>query len=107
MYEIVLGAGRNTFSDIRRLRRSSTKATARTRDLLSPVELRGFWVHFNGKGILQVGKEGDELPFLFWTDPDPIDIHYFSFCTWTGVVGKWLYACPIEKDTGNIKCAKV
>lgn len=107
VYEIVLGGGRNTFSDIRRLRRSATKATARTMDLLSPVELRGFWVHFNGKGILQVGKEGDELPFLFWTDPAPLDIHYFSFCTWTGVVGKWLYACPIANDTGNNKYGKV
>jgi hypothetical protein len=65
------------------------------------VELRGFWVNYDGNGTLQVGKEGDEFPFLFWTDPSPLDIHYFSFCTWTGVVGKWLYACPVANDTGN------
>jgi len=101
VYEIVLGAGKNTFSDIRRMRRTATKATAHTVDLLSPVELRGFWLNYNGKGNLQVGKEGDEFPFLFWTDPSPLDIQYFSFCTWTGVVGKWLYACPVANDTGN------
>jgi hypothetical protein len=101
VYEVVLGAGRNTYSDIRRLHRTATMATANTKDILSPVELRGFWVHFNGKGILQVGKEGDDLPFLFWTDPSPLNIRYFSFCTWASVVGKWLYACPIANDTGN------
>ena len=103
VYEIVLGAGKNTFSDIRRLRRSSTRATAATKDLLSPVELRGFWVRFDGKGLIQIGKEGDDIPFLFWNDPKPLNIEYFSFCTWTGVVGKWLYDCPIENDTGNYK----
>lgn len=101
VYEVVLGGGRNVFSDIRRLRLGSTKATAYTKDLLSPVELRGFWVHFDGKGILQVGKEGDDFPFLLWADPSPLDIRYFSFSTWTGVVGKWLYDCPIENDTGS------
>lgn len=101
VYEVVLGAGSNTFSDIRRLHRRATKATARTMNLLSPVELRGFWVHFDGRGMLQVGQEGEELPFLFWTDPSPLDIRYFSFCTWRGVVGKWLYACPLANDTGN------
>ncbi|KAJ4447965.1 hypothetical protein ANN_09975 [Periplaneta americana] len=103
VYEVVLGAGRNTFSDIRRLRRSSTKATARTVDILSPVELRGFWVHVSYKGDIQVGKEGDDVPFLFWTDPTPLPVLYFSFCTWTGVVGKWLYDCPIANDTEKIE----
>ncbi|PNF40554.1 hypothetical protein B7P43_G07971, partial [Cryptotermes secundus] len=103
VYEVVLGGGKNVFSDIRRLRLGSTKATAYTKDLLSPVELRGFWVHFDGKGILQVGKEGDDFPFLFWADPSPLDIRYFSFSTWTGVVGKWLYDCPIANDSETIE----
>ncbi|KAJ9599851.1 hypothetical protein L9F63_009891 [Diploptera punctata] len=103
VYEIVLGAGKNTFSDIRRLRRSATRATAATKDLLSHIELRGFWVHFNNKGLIQIGKEGDDIPFLFWNDPSPLDIKYFSFCTWTGVVGKWLYDCPIANDTEKIE----
>nr|QQH14669.1 nicotinic acetylcholine receptor beta 2 subunit [Blattella germanica] len=103
VYEIVLGAGKNTFSDIRRLRRSSTRATSATKDLLSPIELRAFWVRLDNKGLIEVGKEGEDAPFLFWTDPTPLDIQYFSFCTWTGVVGKWLYDCPIANDTEKIE----
>lgn len=44
VYEIVLGAGKNTFSDIRRLRRTATRASSLTKDLLSSTDLRGFWV---------------------------------------------------------------
>lgn len=44
VYEIVLGAGKNSFSDIRRKRRAATKSSAYTKDILSGTEMKGFWV---------------------------------------------------------------
>ncbi|KRT85197.1 hypothetical protein AMK59_416, partial [Oryctes borbonicus] len=50
VYEIVIGAGGNTFSDLRRLRKSDSKVTTRMRGLLSEIEVRSFWIHVrNGK----------------------------------------------------------
>lgn len=97
VYEIVLGAGRNSFSDIRRRRRAATRASAMTKDILSPTDLRGFWIRINNQGLIQVGTDGDDVPFMYWQDTEPLPIRYFSFCTWSGVVGKWLYDC-LETD---------
>ena len=44
VYEIIIGGGKNTFSEIRRLRRSNSRATITTKDILSPEEMRIFWV---------------------------------------------------------------
>uniref|UniRef100_A0A1B6IBI0 Farnesoic acid O-methyl transferase domain-containing protein n=1 Tax=Homalodisca liturata TaxID=320908 RepID=A0A1B6IBI0_9HEMI len=78
VYEIVLGAGKNTFSDIRRRRRAATKTSAYTKDILSGTEQREFWVRMNHQGMISVGHEGEDLPFMEWQDPDPLLILYFS-----------------------------
>lgn len=45
VYEIVIGAGGNTFSDIRRRVKAAVKASIRIKGLLSPVDPRAFWLH--------------------------------------------------------------
>lgn len=44
VYEIVLGAGANTFSDIRRMRRTKSKTKHPTKDLLSVNHMKPFWL---------------------------------------------------------------
>jgi hypothetical protein len=100
--QIVLGAGANTFSDIRRLRRTSTRATLRTLQILSSQETRGFWIRQSKDGTIEVGRENEDAGFLGWRDPYPLPIHYFAFCTWTGVVGTWLYGCPTNPTEENV-----
>jgi hypothetical protein len=65
-----------------------------TPSFLSAYEPRGFWIRMSNDGTLSVGKEGDDVPFMAWQDPLPFQIKYFSFCTWSGVFGKWEYNCP-------------
>lgn len=50
-----------------------------------------------------VGREDEDVPFMQWQDPQPLHIEYFSFCTWSGVAGKWLYDCALDPgdDTGK------
>lgn len=59
-------------------------------------------IFFFVEGNIQVGKEGEELGFLSWRDPDPLPIKYFSFCTWTGVDAKWLFDCPRDENVTTI-----
>jgi hypothetical protein len=45
-------------------------------------------------GTLSIGSEGDENALMAWQDPEPLQIKYFSFCTWNNVYGFWEYNCP-------------
>ena len=45
VYEIVLGAGGNTFCAIRKLQKTNVKASRYINDILSAVDVRSFWVH--------------------------------------------------------------
>ena len=47
VYEIVIGAGGNTFCDIRRMQKSGVKATVRIKGLLSALDLLSFWIHIS------------------------------------------------------------
>nr|CAI5841343.1 unnamed protein product [Callosobruchus analis] len=100
VYEIVIGAGGNTFCDIRRKQKSDVKASVRIKDLLSALDPRFFWIHITKEGVIDVGKEGEELPFISWIDPDPLPLKYISFSTWSGIEAKWFFNCKwkqIEK----------
>jgi len=60
-------------------------------DMLSPV---GFWVRASQQsGLIEVGRYGESLPFIFWMDPEPIPIKYYSFSSWGTVVCKWTFKC--------------
>lgn len=47
VYEIVIGAGGNTFCDIRRNQKSGVKATVRVKGLLSGLDVHSFWIHIS------------------------------------------------------------
>ncbi|KAK5649125.1 hypothetical protein RI129_004017 [Pyrocoelia pectoralis] len=92
-YEIVLGAGGNMFSDIRRAQKASVKASIRLKNVLSSLDPQPFWIHISKLGLIEIGREGEELAFLSWKDNNPLPIKYFSFGTWPGVEAKWYFDC--------------
>lgn len=47
VYEIVIGAGNNMFSDIRRSKKAQVRATKRTPGILSAVDPVSFWIHIS------------------------------------------------------------
>lgn len=49
-YEIVIGAGGNTFCDIRRKQKAEVKESKRVRGLLSALDPNFFWLHIT-KGM--------------------------------------------------------
>ncbi|XP_056640292.1 acetylcholine receptor subunit alpha-like [Diorhabda sublineata] len=102
-YEIVIGAGGNTFCDIRRKQKSDVKASVRVKGLLNGLDPQSFWLHITKDGDIAVGKEGDELPFISWTDPDPLPLKVISFSTWSGIEAKWYFDCDLKKETEEIE----
>ncbi|XP_015376751.1 PREDICTED: neuronal acetylcholine receptor subunit beta-4-like [Diuraphis noxia] len=71
--------------------------------MYSPI---GFWVRSSQQtGMIEVGKNGESLPFLFWIDPEPIPVKYYSFSSWGTVVCKWMFKCkpdPLARVTPKI-----
>ncbi|XP_060526109.1 acetylcholine receptor subunit alpha-like [Cylas formicarius] len=93
VYEIVIGAGGNTFCDIRRMQKSEVKASVRIKGLLSGLDPHFFWLHISKDGLIEVGVEGNSTSFISWSDPDPLSLKVFSFSTWSGIEAKWFYNC--------------
>ncbi|GJQ78580.1 hypothetical protein Trydic_g11690 [Trypoxylus dichotomus] len=99
VYEIVLGAGANTFSDIRRLIRGQTKHQVKTANILSSIDYTAFWIRVWTDGLVEVGYEGDNATFLQYKDPQPLKVKYFSFSTWNKVNARWVFDCK-ERGSG-------
>lgn len=105
MAEIVLGGGRNTFSEIRlgTTEKRSSFLYAKTPGIVSADEYRGFWIEFQTSGSFLVGRIGNDTPILD-AFPGPRDLKatqvtYFGISTWNHVKGSWKFNC--ENQTGN------
>ncbi|KAL3288189.1 hypothetical protein HHI36_002639 [Cryptolaemus montrouzieri] len=101
-YELVIGAGGNSFCDIRRMQKSQVKESVRIKDLLSALDIRSFWIHMTEDGELAIGKEGEDIAFISWKDPNPLAVKVISFSTWPGIEAKWFFDC-ITDDIKLIK----
>lgn len=64
-------------------------AEVATAEILDAGEFRGFWISWDN-GKISVGKEGQDVSFLEYTDPDPFGIGYYGVCTGWGASGTWL-----------------
>lgn len=45
------------------------------------------------QGEIEVGREGETLPYFHWKDSDPLPVHYYSLSSWTSTVAKWIQKC--------------
>ncbi|XP_065203128.1 uncharacterized protein LOC135833319 [Planococcus citri] len=89
VYEIVLGAGKNTCSVIRRKKLGVHKVvTYSAESLVSPDEWRKFWIEMKGNKI-QVGRK-DSGAFMEWVDPEPLPIKYYSFSCYNNALASWI-----------------
>ncbi|XP_072946372.1 uncharacterized protein NtR [Epargyreus clarus] len=98
VYEIVIGGGGNKFTELRRNLRRNARASAKTVGILSTIEFRAFYIKITEDGLIEFGREGEELPVITYQDVNPLTIRYFSFAAWNGVEAKFLYDCPRPGD---------
>lgn len=78
-------------------------SAVKTPMLLSDSEYRGFWISVN-QGSIEVGREGETLPYFHWKDSDPLPVHYYSLSSWTNTVAKWIQNCNFDGRILNLLC---
>ncbi|KAK2582902.1 hypothetical protein KPH14_008972 [Odynerus spinipes] len=93
MYEVFIGGWGNTKSVIRKNRTKPEVAETETPGILTADDYRGFWIRWQD-GQITVGKEGEQSPFLSYTEPEPFGVGYFGVCTGWGASGEWLIEDP-------------
>ncbi|XP_022117422.1 uncharacterized protein LOC110994849 isoform X1 [Pieris rapae] len=98
MYEIFIGGWGNTKSVIRRNRTKPDKVEIETPGIVNGGEFRGFWVRWDG-GIVSAGREGEAIPFISWSDPEPFPVAFVGVCTGWGATGTWKIEDGAEFDT--------
>ncbi|XP_047533078.1 C3 and PZP-like alpha-2-macroglobulin domain-containing protein 8 isoform X2 [Vanessa atalanta] len=93
MYEVFIGGWGNTKSVIRRNRTKPEKVEMETPGILNAGEFRGFWVRWDS-GIVSAGREGESIPFISWSDPEPFPVGFVGVCTGWGASGTWKIEVP-------------
>lgn len=93
MYEVMIGGWGNAKSVIRRNKTKPDKVEIETPNILNGGEFRGFWIRWDS-GIISAGREGEAIPFISWSDPEPFPIHYVGVCTGWGATGTWKIEVP-------------
>lgn len=83
-----IGGWGNTKSVIRRNRTKPDKVEIETPGILNGGEFRGFWIRWDG-GVVSAGREGEAIPFIAWTDPEPFPVAFVGVCTGYGASGTW------------------
>ncbi|XP_055626202.1 acetylcholine receptor-like protein cup-4 [Toxorhynchites rutilus septentrionalis] len=98
VYEIVIGAGANTFSEIRKQRKKNPLKTKTTKNVLSPIDPLPLRIRITKDGLIEVGIEGQDLPLMSATDKNLTTVQYLSFSSWGATQAKWFYDCPSDTD---------
>lgn len=75
----MIGAGGNTFSEIRRQRQSKQLKSVRTKGFLSPIEITPLTIQVMRNGTISVSVTGIEAPFISYNDTTVVDVQYISF----------------------------
>uniref|UniRef100_A0A0P6K120 Putative farnesoic acid 0-methyl transferase n=1 Tax=Aedes aegypti TaxID=7159 RepID=A0A0P6K120_AEDAE len=99
VYEIVIGAGANTFSEIRKQRKKNPLKTKSTKGVLSAIDPLPLRIRITKQGLIEVGIEGQDLPLMSATDKGVIEVKYLSFSSWGSSMAKWFYDCPSDDET--------
>ncbi|KAJ8036335.1 Macrophage mannose receptor 1 [Holothuria leucospilota] len=104
MYEIIIGGWTNTQSVIRLCGSCKHETEVSTVGILSGSEFRGFWITYESDGYISVGKYGEGIPFMEWTDPNPFTVSYIGYSTGYGFQGEFKF-CNLDagsSQTGSI-----
>lgn len=76
---IVIGAGGNTFSEIRRQRQKQQLKSVRMKGFLSAIEVVPLTIRVVRNGTISVSVTGQKSPFIAYNDTDVINVQYISF----------------------------
>lgn len=103
VYEIVLGAGENTFCEIRKNKQKNPIKTKIIKDVLSSIDPVPLLITIssteNSSSLIEVLIENQPFPLISVSDSEPIEVHYVSFSSWGESLAKFFYDCPQEQSS--------
>ncbi|XP_046330605.2 protocadherin Fat 3-like [Haliotis rufescens] len=90
-YDVVLGAGSNTWSGLRDRCSGCGANPIHFESILDCASYKELWVAWNGNGNVTVGTGSDvsKNVILTLSDPVPFEIHYITVSSYYGVTGEW------------------
>ncbi|KAM7342262.1 neuronal acetylcholine receptor subunit NtR [Cochliomyia hominivorax] len=97
VYEIVIGAGRNSFSTIRTSmgrRRAATNQEPNILSILEPTPIEV--IQMKDANLLVYIPGYKEEPLMNFTDASPLNINYISFTTYDNIPARWFYDCQFD-----------
>lgn len=92
----VIGAGGNTFSELRRQRQKLQLKSVSMKGFLSAIEITPLTVRVVRNGTISVSVTGQSQPFLAYNDSDTINVQYISFSSWGTNEVKWFFDCASD-----------
>ncbi|XP_065367779.1 acetylcholine receptor subunit beta-type acr-3 [Calliphora vicina] len=104
VYEIVIGAGRNTFSTIRTSMGRRRVATNQESNILSmldptPIEI----IQTKDANLLVYIPGYKEEPLMNFTDASPLNINYISFTTYDNIPASWFFDCQFDGFSSELE----
>ncbi|XP_054739742.1 uncharacterized protein LOC129245551 [Anastrepha obliqua] len=97
VYEVVIGAGQNSFSTIRSSMGWQRVSTSTVPQILSNYDPTPIEIIQTKDGTLSVYITGfKKEPLLNYTDSAPLEINYLSFSTFGVASAKWFYDCQFD-----------
>eukprot|EP00058_Branchiostoma_floridae_P023099 XP_002608589.1 hypothetical protein BRAFLDRAFT_98871 [Branchiostoma floridae] len=69
----------------------------RNTGILPPGAYRAFWIYWWPNGTIAVRLQGETLPFLQWTDPDPLPVSYIGYTMDQQFHAQWRF-CRVNGD---------
>lgn len=93
--EIVLGAGSNTFCEIRRRLGRASIESRRVLDILSYVDPKAFEIRVTQRGYIEVRYEGDSEPLISGEYGEfTMALNFIAFSCWGTTTCKFFFDCP-------------
>ncbi|CAD7012792.1 unnamed protein product [Ceratitis capitata] len=97
VYEVVIGAGKNSFSTIRIRMGSNRMSTSTEPGILAMYDPTPIEIIQTKDGTLSVYIPGyKKEPLLNYTDPEALELNYLSFSSFGLATAKWYYDCQFD-----------
>lgn len=102
VYEFVLGAGSNTFCEIRKkLKKNPLRPAIPCKLFKSSINPVLINIIIKNSGRISIFVIGSQIPLIEADDLEPVAVKYVSFGSWGNAESKWFYDCKFDFNDGT------
>lgn len=98
----MIGAGGNTFNEIRLQKSKKPIKTIREKNILSVIQPISFILRVTKAGLVDVKATGRNNSVINTTIENVFPIEYISFSSWGTTESKWFFDCDKDNDSDKL-----